>query len=169
MKRNCISDNFTFWNAKEWSCNSLPVNNCTPNYAWVLSCNTGMITHIIITFLLVILKNRTYLSRPSLGIFERDVHSLISFSLRQIKPSMSASECQCCSDRAVSWNLLGSISSAYGVVMRLLLGSAIVDTGVARSVLFVGSVLVVYGVAAVWVSFKSQAVFVFPDSCVYCQ
>ena len=37
----------------------------------------------------------------------------------------------------------------------------------ARCVLFVRSVLRVYGVAAVWVSFTSM--FVFPDSCVYCQ
>ena len=49
------------------------------------------------------------------------VYSLMSLSLRQIKPSMSALECQCCSDWAVSWNLVGSICSAYGVVMRWLL------------------------------------------------
>ena len=43
------------------------------------------------------------------------------FEFAKKKPSMSASECQCCSDWAVSWNLVGSISSAYGVVMRRLL------------------------------------------------
>ena len=110
MKRNCISDDFTFWfwNAKDCTCNSSPVNNCTPNYAWVHLGNTGMITHIVITFFisLAILKNRTYLSRPSLGIFKRDVHSLILLSLRQIRPWMSALECQCCSGWAVSWNLV---------------------------------------------------------------
>ena len=118
MKRNCIFDDFTFWNAKDWACNSLPVNNCTPNYAWVRSAWFGQhrkdYTHHHYVFIsLVILKNRTYLSRPSLGIFERDVYSLISLSLLQIKPSMSALECQCCSDWAVSWNLVGSISCAW--------------------------------------------------------
>ena len=37
-------------------------NNCTPNYAWVLSGNTRMIT-----LNCQYLKNRTYLLRPSLG------------------------------------------------------------------------------------------------------
>ena len=46
--------------------------------------------------------------------------------------------------------------------------SAIVDaSAAARSVLFVGSVQPMYGVAAVWVSFKFG--FVFPGSCVCCQ
>ena len=35
-------------------------------------------------------------------VFKRDVHTLIILSLLQIKPSMSALECQCCSDWAVS-------------------------------------------------------------------
>ena len=122
MKRNCISDDFTFRNAKDWACNSSPIAQrlhsklCLSPFGQ----HRNEYTHRHYVFIsLVILKNRTYLSRPSLGIFERDVHSLIFLSLRQIKPSMSASKCQCCSDWAVSWNLVGSISCAYGVVPSL--------------------------------------------------
>ena len=83
-------------------------------------------------------------------IFERDMHSLILLSLRQTKPLMSASECQCCFDLAVSWSLVGSISSGYGVVICWGCScSAIVDARAASSVLFVGNVLRVYGVATV--------------------
>ena len=41
------------------------------------------------------------------------MHSLILVSLQQIKPSMSAQECQGCSDWAVSSNLMGIISCAW--------------------------------------------------------
>ena len=107
-----------------------------------------------------------------LGIFQRDVHSFIILCLREIKPSMSASECQCWSDWAFSWNLVSSISCAWcrheTAAEDAAHGSAIVDaSGAASSVLFVGSVRPVYCVAAVWVNFKF--VFVFPDSCVSCQ
>ena len=51
---------------------------------------------------LQIMKNRTYLPHSLQGIFQRDVHSLIILSLRGTKPLMSALECQCCSDWAVS-------------------------------------------------------------------
>ena len=70
---------------------------------------------------------------------------------QQIKPSMSALECQCYSDWAVSWNLVGilphmvlSWDDCWGCSC-----STIVDAGAASSVLFVGSVLRVFGVAAV--------------------
>ena len=111
MKRNCISDNFIFWNSKDWACNSSPVKNCTLNYDWVLSGNTWIITHIVITFFisLVILKKRTYLSRPSLGIFERDVEKNKAinvcigmstlFSIKQgafLQPEHMVSSWDCC-------------------------------------------------------------------------
>ena len=124
MKTNCSSDDFTFWNAKVWACNSSPVaqllhSRVCLSLFWK---HQNDYTHCHYVFIsLIILKNRTYFSRASFGILELDVHSLILLSLRQIKPLMSASECQCCSDWAVSWNPVISISSSYGVVMRLLL------------------------------------------------
>ena len=168
MKRNCISEYFTFRNAKDWACNSSPIAQrlhsklCLSPFGQ----HRNEYTYRHYFFIsLVILKNRTYLSRPSLGIFQRDVHSLIFLSLRQIKPSMSASKCQCCSDWAVSWNLVGSISCTWMSSWDSCWGcscSAIVDaSGAASSVLFVGSARAVYCVAAVWVSFKF--VFLFPD------
>ena len=55
--------------------NSFPVNNCTPKLClspFRQYCNDY--THLHYVFIsLVILKNRTYLLRPSLVIFQRDV------------------------------------------------------------------------------------------------
>ena len=67
MTSNCIPDDSAISHAKncQWACPSSPVNNCTPNYAWILSGNTGMITHYVFISL-VIFKSRTYLLLPSL-------------------------------------------------------------------------------------------------------
>ena len=84
-------------------------------------------------------------------------------------PSMPASECQCSSNWAFSWNL----NSHFLCMVSWWDGcwgcscSAVVDlSGTASSVLFVGSVRPVYCVATVWVSFKFVSVS--QDSCVCC-
>ena len=109
-----------------------------------------------------------------LGMLKRDLHSLKILSLLQIKPPMSASEWQYCSDcqsqlLSPRQHFLCMVSSwvcCWGCSCSQC--SAIIDSSVAaQSVLFVGSVWPVYGVAAVWVSFKF--VFVFQDLCIGCQ
>ena len=113
MKRNCILDNFTFQNAKDWVFNSSPVAQqlhsklCFSPF-WQ---HRNDYTHTACNF--------EEQNIPFAPIFRHIwtrcafIDSLILLSLWQINPSMSASECQCCSHWALSWNLVGSISCAW--------------------------------------------------------
>ena len=115
MKRNCNSYDFTFFEMQRTKrvIHHLLHNDCSAVTSLHFKlCLSPFGQHrndytyrncVFISF--VILKNRTYLPRTSLWhILTRCafVESLIILSLQQRKPSISAFECQCCSDWAVS-------------------------------------------------------------------
>ena len=167
-----------FENAKNLSLKSSPVNDCTPNYAWVLSGNTGMITHRHDLFIsLVFLKSRTYLPCPSLGHIRTRCAFVDNFEFAKNNAfesaSMSASECPCCSDWAVSWNLVGSISCALVWAWDNCWGcscSAIVDIRGSQQCTVCRQCTAC--VLCAWCGCclsQFKFVFVFPDSCVCCR
>ena len=114
MKRNCISDDFTFRNAKDWACNSSPIAQrlhsklCLSPFGQ----HRNDFTHRHYIFIsLVMLKNRTYLSRP-LQAYSNEMCIRWYFEFATNKTFYVCIGI-CCSDWAVSWNLVSIISCAW--------------------------------------------------------